>query len=99
MLRALEWNVNGLQQKRQELQLFLEEQEIDVCLLAETHLTKQTYIKMKGHQVYHTVHPQNIARGSSAVLVKDNMIHYVETKYMTDEIQASVVRVKLKGKQ
>jgi exonuclease III len=62
MLRVLEWNVNGLQQKRQQLQLFLDEQEIDVCLLAETHLTKETYIKVKGYEVYHTVHPQNTAR-------------------------------------
>jgi hypothetical protein len=33
MLRVLEWNVNGLLQKCQELQLFLDEQKINVSLL------------------------------------------------------------------
>jgi hypothetical protein len=44
MLRVLEWNANGLLQKRQELQLLLDEQQIDACLLAETHLTNESYI-------------------------------------------------------
>jgi hypothetical protein len=96
MLRVLEWNVNGLPQKRQELQLFLDEQKIDVCLLAETHLTNQSYIKIKGYQVYHMVHPQNTARGGTVVLVKDNKIHHEEAKYETDEIQATVVTVEIK---
>jgi exonuclease III len=96
MLRVLEWNANGLLQKRQELQLFLDEQKIDACLLAETHLTNQSYIKIKGCQVYHTVHPQHTASGSSAVLIKDNMIHHEEAKHARDEIQATVVTVKTK---
>jgi hypothetical protein len=98
MLTVLEWNVNGLLQKLQELQLFLDKQKIDMRLLAETHLTNQSYIKIKAYQVYHMVHPQNTARGGSAVLIKDNMIHLEEAKYATDEIQATVVTVKTKRK-
>jgi exonuclease III len=85
MLRALELNVNGLPQKHQELQLFLDEQKIDVCLLAETYLTSQSYITIKVYQVYHTVRPQNTARGGTAVLVKDNILHHEDAKYATDK--------------
>jgi exonuclease III len=82
----LEWNVNGLLQKRQELQLFLDEQKIDMCLLAETHLANKSYAKIKGYQVYHMVHPQNTIRGGSVVLIKDNMTDHEEAKYALDEI-------------
>jgi hypothetical protein len=67
-----------------------------VCLLAETHLTNQSYIKIKGYQVYHTVHPQNTARGGNTVLVKDNMVHHEEAKYATDKIQATAVTTEMK---
>jgi exonuclease III len=87
---VLEWNISGLLQKRQELQLFLDEQKIDVRLLAETHLTNESCVKIKEYQAYHTVQPQNAAGGGSAVLIKDNMIHLGEAKYATDEIQATV---------
>jgi exonuclease III len=96
MLRVLECNVNGLLQKHQEPQIFFDKQKIDVCKLAETHLTNKSYIKIKGYQVYYTVHPQNTARGGSAVLVKDNTIHLEEVKYVIDEIQATMVMVKTK---
>jgi hypothetical protein len=55
-----------------------------------------SYKPIKGYQVYHTVHPQNTARGGSVLLIKDKMIHHEEEKYATDEIQATVVTVKTK---
>jgi hypothetical protein len=81
-------------EKTPELQLFRDEQKIDVCLLAEMHFTKQSYIKMKGYQVYHKVHHLNTAPRGRAVLVKDNMMHHEEANYVTDEIQAIVITVK-----
>jgi hypothetical protein len=48
---------------------------------------------MKGYRVYHTVHPQNAARGGTAVLVKHNMVHHEEAKYSTDETQATAVTI------
>jgi hypothetical protein len=60
------------------------------------HLTNQSYIKIKGYQVYHIVHPQNTTRGGSTVLIIDNMIYNEEAKYVMDEIQATVVMVKTK---
>jgi hypothetical protein len=66
------------------------------CFLAETHLTNQSCIKIKGYEVHHTVQTQNTARGGTAVLVKDNMVHHEEAKYATDEIQATAVTIEMK---
>jgi hypothetical protein len=65
------------------------------------HFTNESYVqkKKKGYRVYHMIQPQNTARGGSAVLIKDNMIHHEEAKYATDKIQAAVVTVRLNGKQ
>lgn len=70
-IRIVEWNANGLLQHRQELELLLRSQKIDVCLIAETHFTKKTYFKMQGYEVYFTIHPTNKARGSTAVIVRN----------------------------
>lgn len=34
------WNANGILQRRHELEVFLQTEKIDICLLSETHLTK-----------------------------------------------------------
>lgn len=63
-IRVAEWNANGLIQRLQEIEVFLRNKKIDVCLISETHLTNENYIKIRGYQVYYTVHPSNKARGS-----------------------------------
>ena len=41
---------------QQELQAVLDIEKVDVCLISETHFTKQSYIKFRGYKVYHTIH-------------------------------------------
>lgn len=96
-IRILAWNPNGLLQHQQELQMLLDIQKIDICLISETHFTKQTHIKFRGYQVYHTMHPDNTARGGSAIIVKNNICHYEEQKYETKEIQATSISIKTKN--
>lgn len=96
-LRILEWNANGLLQHRQELQTVLDIENIDVCLISETHFTKETYIRFKGYKVYHTIHPDNDAKGGAAVIIKENLIHHQEVGYQTEQIQAASVKTKTKN--
>jgi len=72
-LRILAWNANGLLQHKELLQVTLIEQNIDVCLISETHFTREPYLKLRGFDVYHTIHPSNCARGGSAVIVKTSL--------------------------
>lgn len=96
VLRILSWNANGLLQHQQELQTVLDTEKIDVCLISETHFTNQSFIKFKNFKTYHTVHPDNAAKGGSAVIIRDSIQHYEELKYETEQIQATAVNIKTK---
>jgi exonuclease III len=88
------WYANGLLQHQQELQAVLDKEKVDVCLIYETHFTKQSYIKFRG---YHTIHPETSVKGGSAVLIKENIHHHEETKYETEGIQAMAIRIKARN--
>ena len=96
-LKIMCWNANGLVQRQQELQVALDMNNIDACIISETHFTKQSYIKLKGYKVYHTTHPENSAKGGSAVIIKENLRHSEETKFEAEDIQATMVNVKTKN--
>lgn len=80
-IRIATWNANGLLQHKSELEIFLKEQKIDVCLISETHFTNETYFKIFGFNIYHTVQPSNGARGGAAVIIRTNIKHFEEPKF------------------
>lgn len=93
-LKIMAWNCNGLLKHQNELQVILDMERIDVCLVSETHFTKQCYIKFKGYKIYHALHPDNTARGGSAVIIRDNTDHYEELTYEEKDIQAVAICLK-----
>lgn len=97
-LRIATWNANGMLKRIQELELFLWDQKIDVCLISETHLNRDSFCKIRGYLIYHTTHPSNNGRGGSAVIVKDNIKHYEESKYETYAMQVIAVNILTKTK-
>uniref|UniRef100_A0A0A9XM38 RNA-directed DNA polymerase from mobile element jockey n=1 Tax=Lygus hesperus TaxID=30085 RepID=A0A0A9XM38_LYGHE len=88
------WNANGLSQRRNELQVVLDVNKIDVCLISETHFTRESYFKMQGFKCYHTIHPSNQARGGSAVLIRENICHYEHLKLGTEKFQITGIPIK-----
>lgn len=54
------WNANGLLQHLSELETFLRNERIDICLISETHFTKQSYVKIRHFSCYYI---QPIKRG------------------------------------
>jgi hypothetical protein len=95
-IRIVTWNANGLLQHRNELQMFLDIKKIDICLVSETHFTNESYIRLKGYCVYHTIHPSNAARGGSAVIIRDSVQHFEEISISTEKMQVTVVTIKCK---
>nr|XP_012234580.1 PREDICTED: RNA-directed DNA polymerase from mobile element jockey-like [Linepithema humile] len=95
-IKIMSWNANGLLNHQQELQATLDINKIDVCLISETHFTKQSFIKFRGYKVYQTIHPGNAARGGRAIIVKDNIYHNEEVKIEAEDIQATVLNIKAK---
>lgn len=93
-LTIMLWNANGLLNHVKELETTLKSERIDICLIAETHFTKQSYINIPQYNIYHTIHPDNKARGGSAVIVRSNIEHHEENKISTEEFQATTIAVK-----
>lgn len=96
-LKIMTWNANGLLKHRNELQAVLSTEQIDVCLISESHFTRETFTHIKGYKIYHALHPNNTASGGSAIIIKENIYHYLEHKCEEQSVQtvAVVVRTKL----
>lgn len=88
-IRIVTWNANGLLQHKSELEIFLEKQKIDICLISETHCTKESYLKIYGFKIYHT------HRGA-AVIIRVNIKHHEEPNFSSESIQVSAVSVQRK---
>ena len=52
-LRVNLWNANGLAFHRQEIEVFLSEEELDIVLLSEIHFTGRNYFSIHEHKAYH----------------------------------------------
>lgn len=51
-------------------------QKIDVCLISETHITNQSYMRFRSYKFYHTIHLDIQAKEGSAVIIKDTINHH-----------------------
>lgn len=92
-IRIVTWNANGLLNQIPELEIFLNSEKIDICLISETHFTRLSYVKIRGYKIYHAIHPENKARGGSAVLVKESIKHHEETKIEEDIMQVATIQI------
>lgn len=50
-IRIATWNANSLRQHLAELEIFLVEQKIDICLISETHFTSRSVAKIHGSMI------------------------------------------------
>ena len=58
------------------------------------HFTRESYLKLRGFDVYHTIHPSKCATGGSAVIVKTRLSHYKDVKIEKEEYQVTSVKLK-----
>lgn len=92
-LRIVTWNANGLTERRQEIQTFLQLEKIDIGLISETRFTEKSHFNIQGYSVYTTNHPSGNSHGGTAVIIKNNIKHYELEKYYTDKLQATSIKV------
>lgn len=98
ILEVAIWNANGLLQHFAELEVFLKKENIDICLISETHFTNQSFIKISNYDAYHTPHPAGRARGGTAILIRNNIEHYEKSKICKEEMQVTTVNIHMKKK-
>lgn len=94
IFKIVTWNANGLYKKRINIPIFLSEGDIDILLISETHFTFDSFLKIPGYALYHTVHPSGNARGGAAIIIKMGLEHYLDLPYQSEEFQAVSVTVK-----
>lgn len=87
------WNANGLMLHRQDAELLIRNNKLDILLISESHFIKTSKFKMKGYCVYSTTHPDETAHGGTVIIVKDGIRHYEMEEYRTHAIQATIIKV------
>lgn len=94
-IKIMAWNANGLLKHKNELEVILKQKQIDICLISETHLTNHMYASFKNYKMYCANHPQNNARGGSAVIIRKSIDHYEEEIISSEEFQAATVTINI----
>lgn len=92
-LRIATWNANGLTERKQELEVFLQMEKIDVILISETRFTSRSHFTIKNYNMYTTNHPSGNSHGGTAIIIKSNLKHYPLEEYCTVKIQATTVKI------
>ena len=90
-LTILLWNANGLSNHRDELDLFLHNNHIDIALLTETHFTKRIHFYIRDYFTYRTDHPDNTSHAGSCILIHKSLPHSLIPSTPTDAIQSTSV--------
>jgi exonuclease III len=89
LLKIAAWNVNGLCQHAQGIQIFIHTFNLDILLVSETHFTNKNYITTPNYNIYFTNHPEERVHGGAAIIIRQNIKHYVKAKYRHENIQAT----------
>jgi exonuclease III len=92
-LRIAAWNSNGLSNHKYELEMFLNNNKIDILLVAETHFTDRSVFKIPHYNIYHSNHPDGTAHGGAAILIRNSISHCEMSAYQTIKIQATIINV------
>lgn len=94
-LKIITWNANGILAKLQTFEVLLNSLSIDICLLTETHLTKETqdYLSIENYKVYNAICPGTTARGGCSLLIKDTIDHFELCKRESTQLQMCIVQL------
>jgi len=91
-LKIVLWNANGLAQHA-EVKNYVQNQQVDVMLISETHFTTRSYFKITNFAIYDTQHPDGTAHGGTAILIKNGIKHYLHGHYNLEHLQATSITV------
>lgn len=95
VLKIITWNAAGIIPKLDELELFIQQNNIDIVLLSETHLIESDSIHINGFDIYSANHPSNNRRGGSALIINHIIEHIALPTIITQAIQITPVSISL----
>lgn len=74
-LTILLWNANGISNNTNELQIALKENNADIALITESHLTSNSKFKIFGYDCLQANHPDDSAHAGAALLISSKIPH------------------------
>ena len=92
-LKIALWNANGLTQHTEEVKTYIQNQQVYIMLILETHFTTRSYFKIPNYTIYDTQHPDGTAHGGTAILIKNGIKHYLHEHYNLEHLQATRITV------
>ena len=93
-LRIAIWNANGLSNHKNEIEIFLKTNFIDIFLISESHFTSKSYFKISNYDLVTANHPSNKAHAGAAVLVKSSIKYEILQSTTVPYLQAAGIKVK-----
>ncbi|KAJ4436687.1 hypothetical protein ANN_16818 [Periplaneta americana] len=73
-LRIVTWNANGIQRDKYLLQHFLQQYDVDIFLITETHLQQNDRLSIPKYSIYRQDGP-NGRQGGAAIAIKSYIMH------------------------
>jgi hypothetical protein len=92
-LLILTWNANGLKQHKDEFLFLLQDKNINIALIYETHFTSNSCINIHEYKAYFACYPDGTSHVGAALYIKSNSSHYPLLSYIFPHIQAFGVSI------
>ena len=92
-LTVLLWNANGLTQHRNELDIYLHTQRIDIALITETHFTSHSHIHIADYTTYRTDHPDDRAQGGTAIFIRKSTTHHPLPSTSSESLMSTAIQI------
>ena len=96
-LRVVQWNAEGVRNKKPELQAFLRDNKIDVICIQETHLTEAHRFFVRGYDTYRRDRPTH--KGGVLTLVRQGIPAALTSQTTTGEIEFVTTKIFLQGEE
>jgi exonuclease III len=95
-LRLACWNADGVRGRKLELEYFLSQHGVDICLLSETFLNAGEPFRLANYVCHRTERPT--AGGGTAILVRRGIVHHSLPVPALTHLEATAVQVTLAGR-
>jgi exonuclease III len=95
-LRLACWNAEGVRSKKQELDHFLGQHGINICLLAETHFRSRDVFRLANYVCHRN---DRLTEGDgTAILVRRGIVHHAVPVQGLQHLEATAIQVMLAAK-
>jgi exonuclease III len=90
-LRLACWNADGVRGRKLELEHFLSQHGVDICLLTEKYLRESDVFQLANYVCHRTDRPTE--EGGTAILVRRGIDHYAVPVLCLTQLEATAIHI------